>query len=117
CLHACLDAPLIVVLVSVLFAASAYGAFGLIRQELTPIEDRSIALLRIDAPQGVSLDYTTQQLKRIEELIQPLRDSGEVEATFANAGRGGAVNSAFMVMSLAPWDKRERSQQEIMDEV
>ena len=68
----------------------AYGAFGLIRQELTPTEDRSLVLLRINAPQGVSLDYTTQQMRRIEELIQPLRDSGEIDSTFANAGQGGS---------------------------
>jgi len=117
CLHACLGAPWIVVMVSLLFAASAYGAFGLIRQELTPSEDRSLAMLRINAPQGVSLDYTTQQLRRIEQLIQPLRDSGEIRATFANAGQGGSVNGAFMVMALAPWDERERSQQEIMAEI
>ena len=117
CLHACLGAPLIVVLVSVLFAAGAWGAFGLIRQELTPSEDRSLALLRVSAPQGVSLDYTTQQLKRIEQLIQPLRDSGEIQATFANAGQGGSVNSAFMVMALAPWDERTRTQQEIMADI
>ena len=42
CLHACLDAPLIVVLVAVLFAGAAFAMFGLIRQELTPVEDRSI---------------------------------------------------------------------------
>ena len=109
--------PLIVVLVSVLFAGAAYGAFGLIRQELTPTEDRSMAMLRVTAPQGVSLDYTTQQLRRIEQLIQPLRDSGEIQATFANAGQGGSVNSAFMVMALAPWDERERTQQQIMADI
>ena len=78
CLHICLDAPLIVVLVAVLFAGAAFSLFGTIRQELTPSEDRSVVLLRINAPQGVSLDYTTQQMRRIEELIQPLRDSGEI---------------------------------------
>ena len=117
CLRACLNAPLIVVLVSVLFAGASYGAFGMLRQELTPPEDRSMAMLRIQAPQGVSLDYTMQQLRKIEQLIQPLRDSGEIQATFANAGQGGSVNSAFMVMSLAPWDERERSQQEIIAEI
>jgi HAE1 family hydrophobic/amphiphilic exporter-1 len=117
CLHACLDAPLIVVLVAVLFAGTAFAMFGTIRQELTPVEDRSAVLLRINAPQGVSLDYTTQQLRRIEELIQPLRDSGEVEATFTNAGNNGAYNSGFMVLTLAPWDQRERTQQQIAAEV
>ncbi len=57
-LHACLDAPLIVVMVAVLFAGAAFALFGTIRQELTPSEDRSVVLLRISAPQGVSLDYT-----------------------------------------------------------
>jgi len=117
CLHACLDAPTLVIIASVLFAAAAYGAFGLIRQELTPTEDRSLAMMRITAPQGVSLEYTTAQLRRIEQLIQPLRDSGEIENTFANVGQGGAVNNGFMVMTLAPWNERTRSQQEIMADI
>jgi HAE1 family hydrophobic/amphiphilic exporter-1 len=117
CLHICLDAPLIVVLVAVLFAGVAFSMFGTIRQELTPTEDRSAVLLRVNAPQGVSLDYTTQQMRRIEELIQPLRDSGEIVSTFENAGQNGQYNSGFMVMTLAPWDQRTRSQQEIMADI
>ncbi|MBZ9795034.1 efflux RND transporter permease subunit [Mesorhizobium sp. ES1-4] len=116
-LHACLDAPWIVVLVAVLFAGIAFALFGTIRQELTPTEDRAVVLLRISAPQGVSLDYTTQQMQKIERLIQPMRDSGEIRSTFENAGRNGSYNSGFMVMTLAPWDERSRSQQEIMAEI
>ncbi|TPK43185.1 efflux RND transporter permease subunit [Mesorhizobium sp. B2-5-4] len=116
-LHACLDAPWIVVLVAVLFAGIAFALFGTIRQELTPTEDRAAVLLRINAPQGVSLEYTTQQMQRIERLIQPMRDSGEIRSTFENAGQNGSYNSGFMVMTLAPWDERSRSQQEIMAEI
>ncbi|TIT47592.1 MAG: efflux RND transporter permease subunit, partial [Mesorhizobium sp.] len=116
-LHACLDAPWIVVLVAVLFAGIAFTLFGTIRQELTPTEDRAAVLLRINAPQGVSLDYTTQQMQKIERLIQPMRDSGEIRSTFENAGQNGSYNSGFMVMTLAPWDERSRSQQEIMAEI
>ncbi len=116
-LHACLGAPWIVLLVAVLFAGVAFSLFGTIRQELTPSEDRAVVLLRINAPQGVSLDYTTQQMQKIERLIQPLRDSGEIVSTFENAGQNGAYNSGFMVMTLAPWDERARSQQEIMAEI
>ncbi|RJT38934.1 efflux RND transporter permease subunit [Mesorhizobium waimense] len=117
CLHACLGAPWIVVLVALLFAATAFSLFGTIRQELTPSEDRAVVLLRISAPQGVSLDYTTQQMQKIEKLIQPLRDSGEIRATFENAGQNGAYNNGFMVMTLAPWNERTRSQREIMTEI
>ncbi|RVD12562.1 efflux RND transporter permease subunit, partial [Mesorhizobium sp. M7A.F.Ca.ET.027.02.1.1] len=116
-LHACLDAPWIVLLVAVLFAGTAFTLFGTIRQELTPTEDRAAVLLRISAPQGVSLDYTTQQMQKIERLIQPMRDSGEMRSTFENAGQNGSYNSGFMVMTLAPWNERSRSQQEIMAEI
>ncbi|MER8809196.1 efflux RND transporter permease subunit [Mesorhizobium australicum] len=116
-LLACLDAPWIVVLVAVLFAGVAFALFGTIRQELTPTEDRAAVLLRINAPQGVSLDYTTQQMQKIERLIQPMRDSGEIRSTFENAGQNGSYNSGFMVMTLAPWDERSRGQQEIMAEI
>ncbi|TGQ33872.1 efflux RND transporter permease subunit [Mesorhizobium sp. M00.F.Ca.ET.216.01.1.1] len=117
CLHICLDAPWIVLLVAVLFAATAFTLFGTIRQELTPIEDRGVVLLRISAPQGVSLDYTTGQMQKIERLIQPLRDSGEIRSTFESAGQNGAYSSGFMVMTLAPWNERSRSQQQIMAEI
>ena len=56
-------------------------------------------------------------MRRIEELVQPLRDSGEIVSTFANAGQNGATNSGFMVMALAPWDQRERSQQQIVADI
>ncbi|WP_430511481.1 efflux RND transporter permease subunit [Pannonibacter phragmitetus] len=116
-LKACLDAPMVVLAVSLLFAMSAVALFGTIKSELTPAEDRSIAFMRISAPQGVSLDYLTAQVTRIEELIQPLRDSGEITSTFSVAGQGGRSNSGFMVMRLAPWEARTRSQQEIVADV
>ena len=116
-LRAALNAPLVVVLVAAMFSALAATLFPTIRSELTPAEDRSAAFLRINAPQGVSLDYLAQQMRRIEQLIQPLRDSGEIISTFAIAGSGGSQNTGFMVMSLAPWDQRKRSQQDILAEV
>jgi HAE1 family hydrophobic/amphiphilic exporter-1 len=116
-LRACLNAPVLVVLVSVLFGAAAYGISGAIQQELTPPEDRSSAFLRITAPQGVSLDYLSAKMREIEQLITPMRESGEIRNTFGIAGSNSSSNSGFMVLSLAPWDERERSQQEIVDEI
>jgi HAE1 family hydrophobic/amphiphilic exporter-1 len=117
CLNACLNAPWLVVLVAVLFAGLAVILFGTIRQELTPSEDRSMVLLRVSAPQGVSLDYTAAQMRTIEQLIEPMRMTGEIESTFQYAGNSGNYNSGFMVITLAPWDKRSRSQQEIWSQI
>ena len=113
----CLNVPAVVIAVAIGLAALSYPVFKSLRQELTPAEDRAVVLLSITAPQGVSLDYTASRLQQIEALVEPLRESGEVENIFSLAGRGGQANSAFMVLTLAPWDMRQRSQQQIADEV
>lgn len=115
-LRACLNAPLIVVLVAAVFAAAAFTMFVGVKNELTPSEDRSMAMMRITAPQGVSLDYLSGKLQQIEASFKPLIDNGELQTTFSVVGQGG-TNSAFLVLGLAPWDQRDRSQQEILNEV
>ena len=115
-LQFCLNAPLIVVLIALLFAGAALTMFASVKNELTPNEDRSTAMMRISAPQGVSLDYMASKLQQIEASFKPLIDKGELETTFSVIGQGG-TNSAFLVLGLAPWDQRERSQQEILEEV
>jgi HAE1 family hydrophobic/amphiphilic exporter-1 len=116
-LAACLNAPIVVVAIALAFSAAAAMAFGNLQSELTPPEDRSAAFMRVSAPQGVSIDYLAQQMAEVEALIRPLRESGEVMATFSLAGSGGSTNSGFIALTLAPWSERERSQQEILDEV
>jgi len=115
-LHLCLNAPFVVVVVSLLFAGSAYAVFGTIKSELTPPEDRAVAMMRVSAPQGVSLEYLAGKMREIETSIQPLRDSGEIRTTFSVTGLNGS-NNAFLMLGLAPWDERQRSQQEILDDV
>ena len=115
-LRAALAAPLVVVLAAGLFAATAAMMAGGIRQELTPAEDRAVALLSVTTPQGVSLGYTTAKMREIEAAVEPLRASGEVTNVFSITGFG-SDNRGFMVMTLAPWDERERAQGEIVDQI
>jgi HAE1 family hydrophobic/amphiphilic exporter-1 len=88
-----------------------------LRNELTPPEDRAVILLSVQAPQGVSLDYTDARMREIEALVAPLRDTGEVRSVFAIVGQGGQDSRGFMVITLADWADRVRSQQEIAAEI
>jgi hydrophobic/amphiphilic exporter-1 (mainly G- bacteria), HAE1 family len=115
-LRVALDWPLVIVLVAGLFAATAAMMAGGIRQELTPPEDRAVALLSVSAPQGVSLEYTAAKMREIEALMQPLRDSGEITNLFSISGTGSNARG-FMVMTLAPWNERARSQQDIVGQI
>jgi HAE1 family hydrophobic/amphiphilic exporter-1 len=55
-------------------------------------------------------------MREIEDLIAPLRASGEIENVFSIAGTG-ADNRGFVVMTLAKWGDRARSQQEIVGQL
>ena len=99
-----------------LFAATAAFVAAGIRQELTPPEDRAVALLSVSAPVGVSLDYTSAKMAQIEALVQPLVEDGEITNVFSITGFG-AGNRGFMVMTLAKWGERARSQQEIVGQI
>ncbi|MEQ9053983.1 MAG: efflux RND transporter permease subunit [Roseovarius confluentis] len=115
-LKGALAMPWVIVLVAVLFAATSVFVASGIRQELTPPEDRAVALLSVSAPQGVSLNYTSAKMAEIEELLQPLAASGEITNIFSITGFGSG-NRGFMVMTLAPWGERARSQQDIVGEI
>ncbi len=112
-----LAAPLVVIVAAALFAAGAWAVYGNLRQELTPSEDRSVALLSVRTPQGVSLDYTNAKMREIEAAVAPLRATGEITDVFSISGFGNQDNRGFMVMSLAPWDERARPQSDIVDEI
>ncbi len=116
-LHACLAAPLVSATVAALVALLAVVLFPTLRQELTPREDRAMVMLTVNAPQGVALDYTDARMREIEDILQPLRAAGEVTNLFSISGRGGQANGGFMVVTLADWADRTRSQQEIVDEL
>lgn len=116
-LAACLNVPLAVIVVALLLSGAGYVAFGTVTSELTPQEDRAMVMMRATAPEGVSLDYTRDKLQQIEERLQPLRDSGEIQNLFSISGQGGSSNSGFMVLTLAPWSERERTQAEIVKDI
>ena len=116
-LHLAPAGPMVVILIALLVAAGAVVTFGTLRQELTPPEDRAAVRMSVTAPSTVSLDFTQSQMQRIEDLIQPLRDSGEVISTFSVAGFGSNTSRGFMSLTLAPWESRTRTQQQITDQV
>ncbi|OCJ05173.1 multidrug transporter AcrB [Rhizobium sp. AC44/96] len=116
-LQRCLNAPLVVIVCCLMFAGAAVVSFTTVKSELTPNEDRAMAMMWMATPQGSSLEYTADKLQLVEEYLQPLRDSGEIRNIFAMSGRGGQDNGAFLVLTLAPWGERERTQAQIIDDI
>ena len=111
-----LAAPWIVVAASVAFAAVAGVVYTQLPEQLTPNEDRGVIPISVNAPQGVSIEFMDAQMRQIEVAVEPLMQSGEVTNMFLLAGQQ-STNSGFVVLTLAPWEERHRSAQEIVAEL
>jgi HAE1 family hydrophobic/amphiphilic exporter-1 len=76
-----------------------------------PEEDQGYFITLIQAPEGVSLNYTSQVMTQVEQRIlkQP-----EVVGTFAVGGfsfSGSTANNGIIFTTLKPWDERKKPDQ------
>ena len=97
---------------TILIALVAVGLFPTIDRELLPKEDRGTLIIRMQGPDGVGLEYMDRQSAQAEALLEPLRESGEVNNVLAIVGRWD-LNRVAIIAPLAPWSERKRSQAEI----
>ncbi len=119
-LRAALAAPLLVLGGVALLTAFAVALFMVLPKEFAPTEDRATIIIPTTGPEGASFGYTLEQVARVERIVQPYVDRGEVGAVFATVGgfqRPAQSNVANIFMRLAPWAERERKQQAIAAEL
>lgn len=88
-------------------------------QELSPMEDRGQLRISATAPEGASFEYmdnyVDQMIHGIRENVPELFAMNTV--TSPGFGAAGSVNSAFGFVSLVDRSERDRSQQEIANQV
>ncbi|WP_205944615.1 efflux RND transporter permease subunit [Pelagibius litoralis] len=116
--RACVDyairIPIVVIALALAIAGIGYGVYGTIPQELSPSEDRGVVFVPLTAPQGSTVTFTDGAARQVERIVQPLRDSGDVETVFTFSGSFGRENRAFIVLRLADWSERERSHRDVV---
>ncbi len=115
-LSALLKKPWLAVVAALLFAIGSGVAYQSLDRELVPSEDRGALRILATGPDGVGVGYMDRQTRQIEDIVQPLLDSGEAESLYARVGNWDP-NRSFLTMPLADWSERERSQQQIAGEL
>ena len=108
-------------IVLVVFAAllvTTGWLYTIVPQAFLPEEDQGYFITIIQAPEGVSLNYTSQVMRQVEQEILELP---EVVGTFAIGGfgfSGSTANSGAIFTTLKPWGERTgkgQSSLEIID--
>ena len=81
--------------------------------ELAPEEDIGFMFSIVNAPAYATSDYTEAFTRKVRDSTL---DVPELDTRFYVVGFGG-TNTAFAGFGLVPWSERERSQQEVQQEV
>lgn len=111
----CLSVRWLVVLVALGLFGGSLTLAGKIRKEFIPPQDQSMFLLRLQAPVGSSLEFTSDKIKVAEQY---LREQPEVLRYFAAVGGqyGGEVNSGILFVTMKPKGERSVSQADFMSQ-
>lgn len=115
-LRVCLRFSAATAIICALIASGAVLAYGNLDQELVPSEDRGQISIFARGPDGVGISYMDAQADQIEDIVQPLLDSGEIRTLFTRVGQWDP-NLVVSSGQLAPWSERDRSQEDIINEL
>lgn len=94
--------------------------FGnILPSELAPLEDRSAMMLFSTAPEGATFEYMDRYMDQLINLVAETvpENKSIITVTSPGFGASSSVNSGFMRLILVDPEERERSQQEIADQL
>lgn len=97
--------------------ALALPAFGLVGGGFFPVSDESEFVIVIEAPPGSNLDYTKLKAEEAARLARSLPEVAYTYTTIGGQLGSGAVDEGNVYVRLIPKDERERSQDEVANEV
>ncbi len=109
-LRAVLAAPKRVVAVIIVTAGIGAGFFTLLPQELSPVEDRSIAIGFMIAPEGSSIEYVDQYSRQIEAIYSNIPE----QIRFFTISGAPQINQGISFLGLTPWENRNMPAQAII---
>ena len=102
-----------------LVGSGAAAMFFTLPDELVPPEDRGRVSVRVQGPEGAGFDYTRRIMLGLEPILEDYRASGEADSYLVSAPGfgGGSYNSGNATLTLADWSARDRSADEIAQEL
>jgi multidrug efflux pump len=112
-----LPKPWVAVGVVLFFMAATFGMARLLPEAFAPQEDQGIFFASVQGPEGASFGFMQKQLRQLEDTVNPLVESGDVLQYLVflpGWGAAESVNSAVVLVTMAPWEERKLSTTQAM---
>lgn len=116
-LRRAVGAPLVVLAVALAATGGAALFYGDLPRELAPREDRGVGFVPLTAPQGSTVEHSDIAARQVEDILEPLRQSGVIETVFTFTGWGNRPWRSFVVFRLAPWEERDMTVAEVVGQI
>ena len=90
-----------------------YFVYNFVPKSFIPDEDQGVFITVVQAPEGVSLDYTERVLEKAEAI---LKQQPEISNIFAIGGfsfSGATPNNGLIFSTLKPWEERTGADQSL----
>ena len=113
----CLPRPARIMSMVVILSAGSWALLKAVPTAFAPQEDQGVFFTYISGPEGASFEFMQGQLRQLEKTIEPFVASGDVLKYLVflpGFGSSEAVNSAVNLVTMAPWEDRSLSTQEVM---
>jgi len=92
-----------------------FGIGSLLNSELAPMEDKSRFNVSTTAPEGTSFEKMDEYMLALSAIIDTLPEKEAFTAFSSPSMFSGGVNTGFIRVKLSQPDRRQRSQQDIVD--
>ncbi|WP_207477712.1 efflux RND transporter permease subunit [Arenibaculum pallidiluteum] len=103
----------LVVLAGIAVAATSWWLFGVLKSELSPVEDRGTVVAILIGPEGATVDYMDRYVRTAEEHLAGLP---EAEGFFTVIGFP-VLNQGIAFVRLKDWDERAVAQQQVVGQL
>jgi len=113
-----LRTPTIAFLIMLISGGIIYYFGGKLPEELAPMEDKGRFVINSTAPEGTSFEKMDAFNQQLVEIVDTLPEKANIIAVTAPSfGSSSAANSGFIRVNLVEAEDRDKSQQQIADEM
>ena len=111
-----LHQPLLMVVMLTMAIIAVVQLSDRVPSEFVPKEDRGNFFILMNAQEGASFESNAKNLKQLEDILMPYRQSGKINRLLVRTpGFGG--HAGIAIVGAADWDERDFSTFALMDEI